>query len=377
VAAGIATALLAIALPGVAIGGAEGASPQVSCGDHIKADTVLHNDLVDCPDNGILIGADNVTLDLNGHTIDGNGKPNKSCEPNHFCDTGVAFGHRDGVTVKHGSIRQFEAGIVVYRSSHARLLGVSTSRNHFSGIAVAGSAHILVRNSSGNGTTDREGEGLGLFQSRHIRVLRSSFKRNAHAGIKPVHSSDALIEGNLVSGSGDEGFLMEGGADFTLKNNRLVRNGAGITLGPGNGNVVSRNRIFGGRDGIRVEKGRRNLVTGNLVVRTRRAGIRLGIPHPLLGGARNVVRRNRVTDSRGDGFRVGRKDRQSVLKRNVAKGARDDGFDVASRSATLTRNRAVDNQDFGIDAVAGVSDGGGNVASGNGHVPQCLNIACR
>ena len=45
----------------------------MSCGDTITTDTTLDSDLVDCPTNGIVIGADNVTLDLNGHTIDGDG----------------------------------------------------------------------------------------------------------------------------------------------------------------------------------------------------------------------------------------------------------------------------------------------------------------
>jgi hypothetical protein len=39
-------------------------------------------------------------------------------------------------------------------------------------------------------------------------------------------------------------------------------------------------------------------------------------------------------------------------------------------------NRADDNGDFGIDAVAGVTDGGGNTASGNGNALQCRNVFC-
>src|SRR5215216_7291731 len=77
----------------VALSGAEAAGQgQPKCGDKITADTTLHRDLVNCPNNGILIDADNVTLDLNGHTIDGDGKPDTSCDPvTHFCDFGVAF----------------------------------------------------------------------------------------------------------------------------------------------------------------------------------------------------------------------------------------------------------------------------------------------
>jgi hypothetical protein len=43
----------------------------------------------------------------------------------------------------------------------------------------------------------------------------------------------------------------------------------------------------------------------------------------------------------------------------------------------ITDNTANGNGDFGIDAVAGVIDGGGNVASGNGNPVQCRNVFCQ
>ena len=50
--------ILAIAVVGlVALTGAE-AADQPKCGDTITADTTLHKDLVNCPNNGIVIGAD-------------------------------------------------------------------------------------------------------------------------------------------------------------------------------------------------------------------------------------------------------------------------------------------------------------------------------
>src|SRR5215217_684610 len=97
----------------VALSGAKAAGQgQPKCGDTITTDTTLHHNLVNCPNNGIIIGADNVTLDLNYHTVDGDGTPASGCDPNtEFCDVGVVnFGH-DGVTVIHGSMRQFGAGV--------------------------------------------------------------------------------------------------------------------------------------------------------------------------------------------------------------------------------------------------------------------------
>ena len=123
----------------LAIGGGQALAAQVKCGDTITADTTLHKNLVNCPNNGIEIGADNITLDLNGHTIDGDGTPSAGCDPaTEFCDVGVVnFGH-DGVTVMHGSLRQFGGGVDFGEVRRNRLLGLSTPRN-------AGRRHPVLR----------------------------------------------------------------------------------------------------------------------------------------------------------------------------------------------------------------------------------------
>jgi parallel beta-helix repeat protein len=361
----------------VAIGGGQASAAKLKCGDTITKDTKLHKDLVDCPNNGILIGANRITLDLNGHTIDGDGTRATGCDnQTDFCDVGVAnFGH-DGVTVMHGSLRQFDGGVNFGEARRTRLFGLSASRNADVGIQFFGSSRILVRNCSGNRTTSREGTGIGVFDSRHLRILNSVFRHNPHVGIKPVRTTTGVVKGNFVSHSGDEGFVMEDGKGFHVKGNRLVRNRAGIVLAPGSNNVITRNRVVRGLAGIKIAKGHGNLVAHNRVAHARHAGIRLGIKRPFIGGAHNVIRRNWVTDTRVDGFVVLKKDRHSLLKRNVAKGSGDDGFDIESDSTTLTRNRAVDNGDLGIEAVLGVNDGGGNRAHGNGNPFQCVNVVC-
>src|SRR5215211_9424438 len=84
----ISAAVLALGIVGlVVLNDAEAAGKPPGCGDTITTDTSLHKDLVDCPNNGIIIGADGVTLDLNGHTIDGDGAPAAGCNPRkQFCD---------------------------------------------------------------------------------------------------------------------------------------------------------------------------------------------------------------------------------------------------------------------------------------------------
>src|SRR4051794_16370983 len=148
--------ILALAIAGVvALSGAEAASNQPSCGDTITTDVTLHHNLVNCPNKGIIIGADNVTLDLNYHTIDGDGTPASGCDPdNQFCDIGVLDRGHDGVTVVNGSVRQFERDLQFEPARHVRVLDVSV-RNSADGILCIRCTRSLVRNSSGSGSKTR------------------------------------------------------------------------------------------------------------------------------------------------------------------------------------------------------------------------------
>ena len=157
---------------------APAASPQPRCGDTITTDTTLHHDLVNCPNNGILIGADGITLNLNGHTIDGDGTPAAGCNPvKDFCDIGVANFSHDGVTVKQGSMRQLEAGVDLFQAPHNRLLDLSASRNRRVGFVLFESFGSLVKNSSAN-SLPHEGVGVLLFDSNRVRVLDNSFRND-------------------------------------------------------------------------------------------------------------------------------------------------------------------------------------------------------
>ena len=66
-------AVCAVVFVGVvsADGGVAGANLTLSCGARITTNTTLHADLVNCTGDGIVIGVAGVTLDLNGHRIDG------------------------------------------------------------------------------------------------------------------------------------------------------------------------------------------------------------------------------------------------------------------------------------------------------------------
>jgi parallel beta-helix repeat protein len=364
----------------LALGAGPAFASHVSCGDVITADTTLDSDLVDCPNHGIVIGADGITLDLNGHLVDGDGAPAAGCDPQmEPCDFGVFNDGRNGVTVRNGSVREFAVGVLfgtaTGRARHNRVLDISSTGNQFNGLGIFSQVRSVVRNSSGNGSLDPEGNGLALGDSVHVRILNNSFRQNAHLGLVTFESNRNLIKGNRFVRNADEGILMEGGERFQIRRNRFV--GDDITLGPGTRNVIAYNRVSRPNDGIRVEMGHDNLVAHNVVLDARHVGITLGIHDPFIGGARNVVAGNVVRGSRVDGIVVVEKDHGSLLAGNLVIGSGDDGIDVDSRTTTLTGNRARRNGDLGIEAVFGVTDGGRNAARGNGNPLQCTNVACR
>jgi parallel beta-helix repeat protein len=255
------------------------------------------------------------------------------------------------------------------------VLGVSSTRNRFFGFAVFDSARILVRDCSGSDNPAPDGDGMGLFGSHDVRVLHNTFRRNFGPGIHVDESTDNLIQGNLFSQNAPGIFITASNRN-QVRRNRSVRDREAILVAPGNRNVIARNRVYQAVGGIGIETGRGNVVARNVVVGARRSGIRLGIGEPSLGGSSNVVRDNLVRGGGDDGFVVFRKDDHSLLRRNVAVAAGDDGFDVRSRTAKLTGNRAARNADLGIEAVRGVVDGDGNRASGNGDPRQCVNVRC-
>ena len=246
-------AIVILALAGVCRSSGAEAASNVSCGDTITADMTLHRNLVNCPNNGIIIGADNVTLDLNYHRIDGDGIPNADCNPqSERCDVGVDIEGHDGVTVVHGSVRQFEDGVIVVATRDNGLLGVSSSRNHYSGIVVSGCARALVRNSSGIGSTADVGQGMFVVLSHRVRILHSSFRDNgvAHAGlglglgIDLFESTHNLIKGNRLSRNTGGGIFLQGSDRNGVRRNRSVRDSeVGIWVTSGKGDVITRNRI--------------------------------------------------------------------------------------------------------------------------------------
>ena len=310
----------------LAAGQAAVAAP-LRCGVRITVDTTLHADLLNCPNNGLVIGADDITLDLNGHRIDGDNALVEPCP--RICDVGVVNNGHNGVRIKDGDIRQFGVGVFVFRARRNGLRDLTTAGHVFSGIILFRTTGSSVRWSRAFGNAGPDtGFGIALFESHNNRIAHNRLIHNADSGVHLDGSNRNYVANNVARGNSLEGINLEGNRNV-IAGNRVVRNSITVTLFSRGAQAVG------------------NVVRRNLVRRAPRGGIAIDP-----GIERTVVKRNHVFGAGGHGILIG------------------------NPTTTVTRNEARFNDRLGIKAVKGTIDGGGNRASGNGDPRQCLNISC-
>ena len=119
------------ATPGPTATPAISAAPQsAQCGQRITTDFVLANDMT-CATDAFVINADNVTLDLGGHTLTGPGMGPQTWPQPQLDSVGVRTGGHTNVTIRNGKISQFSTGIYFVDMEKSRIEDVTSERNRF------------------------------------------------------------------------------------------------------------------------------------------------------------------------------------------------------------------------------------------------------
>lgn len=188
----------------------------VECGDIITQDTVLTANVGPCPGDGLVVGRDGVTLDLNGHRITG---------------TGVGAGVRLSFPNGNGP---------------ATIQGPGVIANFAAGISVPSINNVTIRYI----TFYANGTGVGISQSNTDLIANNVF-RDGGEGIHLSQSRDVTIEENKITGNSGAGIFAQFTGLVSILDNTIDRNQVGITNGPEpgfmtiRGNTVSRNQEDG------------------------------------------------------------------------------------------------------------------------------------
>lgn len=366
----LASAALVVCATG--IGRADAA--QIRCGERITKDTTLTKDLKNCPDKGLVIAADHVTLDLNGHTVDGDNKLTDPCQA--ACDVGVWVRGKHGVTVTGGRVTQFGIGVFLLNDRRNRVRGVASVRNHFNGLLLVSSKHDRVTGSRTNfNGLDVDFPGTAIFDSKRLRMRNNTSSHNADLGFFVQGTDRSRFMGNNLNHNPEDGAIIDG------NQNEIRRNRGGLDL-TGSHNVVKRNVVDASGcfdqcgTGLGLESGHANLITANKVRDTSGSGIRLKSFVKSQKLKDNIVRRNHVHGTGGRGIVVAAGVKHTRLLANHVDHARGAGIAVASASTVVAGNHANRNGRLGIAAVSGVVNGGGNVARANGDERECTHVGC-
>ena len=210
--------------------------PTLQCGQTVTHSVKLNADLTDCPGNGLVIGANDVTVDLNGHTIEG--VPLRSgCDFPEDERSGVAnHGGYDRMVVEDGTIQQFDTAVAI----GAGTAGTSDSRVHhlvvrdarFAGLDIGSGAgargdgtrprrpqrHLGVTCGAGlklntarptASTTTASGRGRGRRDllrraQRWQRPRGQPHRAHPHVGVLWFQSGAGRLAGNSLSDIGDD-----------------------------------------------------------------------------------------------------------------------------------------------------------------------------
>ncbi len=328
-----ATAFALLAAPNAMAG-------HVNCGDTISASTTLDSDLANCPNDGVVIGAPGITLNLAGHSIDGSGSnPGGQGVDN-------SAGH-DNVVVRAGRITDFFDSVLLRNASHNTLSYLDTAGG---GFRLEDASDNLLDHVS------LFGAGLSIINDSDRNRLQRSSITGAGAGVSIIPNNIGffptpdrnVLDGNSLRANG-YGVVAISNTYTTLIRNDISGNaGFGVLVALSGGVVMDRNSVTGNNVGVDVS-GLSQLTS---------------------------LLRNDFSGNSSDGVLVEEGTTKTTIDRNTANGNGDDGIDVDSVSTTLSRNLANANGNLGIEAVAGVTDGGANKARGNGDPRQCTNVSC-
>ncbi|MDQ4070120.1 MAG: right-handed parallel beta-helix repeat-containing protein [Actinomycetota bacterium] len=187
----------------------------------VEQDTTLSGDVRCAKGPAFVVTADNVVLDLGGHTVSGQADAGVG-------GPGIVLRGVSGVTVRNGSVRRFEAGVVIEGGSANVVEDLVVEDNIGSpdgefgdGIVVNGSVGNTIRDnvvrrngpfsgiSLGRGAADNELVGNTVADNNMLHVGDPAAGSQA-MGIRvegPAANRNRIV-GNTVTGSGGDGIVV-------------------------------------------------------------------------------------------------------------------------------------------------------------------------
>jgi len=188
------------------------------CDARITAETTLNENIGPCPGDGLVIGANGITLDCAGHTINGTGTNDTSA--------GIRLTGMSGITVENCYVTEFWYGLVLDNSSNNSFVRNMADKNVYDGFLLYSSSDGNVL--SGNTANDNVlGDGFYIGNSSSDALIGNTADSNHYSGFVLDGSSRNALTNNTANDNHFEyGFYLYNSSRNSLIRNKAVENRA-------------------------------------------------------------------------------------------------------------------------------------------------------
>jgi parallel beta-helix repeat protein len=166
-----------------------------SCGQVITQNVILTSNLNCADSDGLIVGASDIVIDLNGHTISG---PDVDSQEKTSSKVGVMIPNMNNVVVQDGTLQGFQAGILMTGSQNVELSNIISKNNQIGAFSTGASivnAHlsILMNNEIG----------FAGHSTQQATIQDNILFQNTLAGITLVNSDNGILTLNSITESGN------------------------------------------------------------------------------------------------------------------------------------------------------------------------------
>jgi parallel beta-helix repeat protein len=146
--------------------------------------------LTNCAGDGLIVAADDIVVDLNGHTVAGDGAPAVD-----GVDVGIRVEGHHGITVTNGTLIGFDFGVVLDASSNNTVSALDVHDNGGRGVMLANGSDD---NRVGHNVIARNGRAAVALVDSQRNLVQDNLAFEDAAGVNMSGASHNVIAGNTV-----------------------------------------------------------------------------------------------------------------------------------------------------------------------------------
>lgn len=156
-----------------------------ACGQNVQGNVKLISNLI-CKSDGLIVGANNTYIDLNGFSLKGPGLNSNK--------VGIMIAGQHNVTISgNGIITGFQSGVYLSGSNDVFAHDINTNNNKVA-FYVTGAQNSEITNNMINNNTI----GVALHSSDGADIKYNQLSQNRLSGVTLINTANSLINGNNI-----------------------------------------------------------------------------------------------------------------------------------------------------------------------------------